>query len=148
MTRKEIELAKQNLNKRIREAIGQDNLVGWKKVLKEKGLLRELYVFENEDNELSAREMINCNLCYGEDYFKPIERWIFEKQAHGIKSYAEEDAEAIVGGMTRVREIFEEQKADFEQATVIRNAHTDSEGLSYSTIVWADERAEEGEVEG
>lgn len=139
MTRKEIELAKQNLYKRIREAIGRENLVGWEKVLEEKGMLKELYVFKNENNELSAREMINSCLCYGDDYFKPIERWIFEKQAHGIKSYAEKDAEAIVGGMTRVRELFEEQKVDFEKTTVIRNAYTDSEGLSYNAIVWADE---------
>lgn len=139
MTRKEIKLAKQNLNNRIRKAIGQENMVGWKKVLEEKGMLKELYVFENEGNELSAREMINCNLCYGDDYFQLIRRWIYEKQGYGIMSYAEEDAERIVGGMTRVRELFAEQKADFEKATVLRNVHTDSEGLSYNSIVWADE---------
>lgn len=139
MTRKEIERAKQNLYKRIREAIGRNNLCGWKMILKDNGMLKELYVFENEDNELLVREMINCNLCYGEDYFKPIERWIFKKQAYGIKSYAEEDAETIVGGMTRVRELFEEQKADFDKARVERNVYTDSDGLSYSSIVWADE---------
>lgn len=138
MTRKELELAKQNLNARIREAIGYHE-PAWAKYFTDHNRLEELKVFENEANELSTREIINSCLCYGDDYFKPFRRWLYKEQGYGIKSYAEEAAEKIVGGMTRVEELFAEQKADFEKATVRQNVYTDGEGLSYNSIVWADE---------
>jgi len=45
-------------------------------------------------------------------------------------------------GLKTVAELVIEQVEDFSKATIYRNVHTDNEGLSYHSIVWADERNE------
>lgn len=39
----------------------------------------------------------------------------------------------------RIIELIAEQRADFEKATVLRNVGSDSEGVSYNSIKWADD---------
>lgn len=85
--------------------------------------------------ELRCREMINSVLCY-----------------HNIQ-YAEEilDNRYVKErinelGENRVLELCKEQFDDFQKATVLQNVHTDGEGVSYNSIVWADERESEKDL--
>lgn len=87
------------------------------------------------DEELSCREMVNSCLCYGsiKDFWEECPwRW-------GDKSYAASHIRKL--GMERVKEIVKEQEADFAKAIVRRNVFTDSEGVTYNSILWADEQA-------
>ncbi len=86
--------------------------------------------------ELSCREMINSCLIYGSDPFRKIYKWWYE---HGYceRSYMSDYEDKL--GVERVRQLYEEQKYDISQAKVHHNVHTDSEGLSYNSITWADE---------
>ena len=43
-------------------------------------------------------------------------------------------------GFDVVRHLCYEQISDFEKATVKENVHTDSEGISYNSIIWADDK--------
>lgn len=83
--------------------------------------------------ELNCREMINSCLCYGSirDFWEVCE-WRF-----GDKSYAAPYVRKL--GRERVEKICKEQEADMARARVLRNVFTDSEGLHYNSIVWADE---------
>jgi hypothetical protein len=78
------------------------------------------------NKELWCREMINSILCYHG------ERDIMKNRY--LQDYIKEL------GLETVQRLCDEQIADFRQAIVMRNVFTDSEGLSYSAIVWADER--------
>lgn len=88
------------------------------------------------DKELSCREMINSCLIYGDDPFRKIEKWWY---GHGYceRSYMSDYEDEL--GKERVKQLYEEQKFDISQATIHRGVHTDSEGLTYNSITWADE---------
>ena len=45
-------------------------------------------------------------------------------------------------GLKTVAELVIEQVKDIERATILRGVHTDNEGLTYNSIIWADERDE------
>lgn len=77
------------------------------------------------DKELMCRDMINSILCYGGKNNIIQNRY--------LQSHIEEL------GFETVQRLCDEQIADFEKATVLRNVHTDSEGISYNSIVWGDE---------
>lgn len=83
--------------------------------------------------ELSCREMVNSCLCYGTMH----DFW--ERKAWGDHKPLATDYVAKLG-LERVKEICAEQEEDFARAVVLRNVYTDSEGLSYNSIVWADEQ--------
>ena len=89
------------------------------------------------EKELSCREMINSCLIYGDDPFRKIDKWWY---GHGYceRSYMSDYEDEL--GEERVRQLYEEQKYDISQARIHHNFHTDSEGLSYNSITWADER--------
>ena len=75
---------------------------------------------------LSCRSMINSILCY-----------------HGAKdimqnSYLQKYFETL--GTITVAKLVNEQIEDFSKAKVLKNVHTDSEGCSYNSIIWADEQ--------
>jgi hypothetical protein len=91
---------------------------------------------KNLYKELSCREMINSSLIYGDDPFRKIDKWWY---GHGYceRSYMSDYEDKL--GVERVRQLYEEQKFDISQAKVHHNVHTDSEGLSYNSITWADE---------
>jgi hypothetical protein len=86
--------------------------------------------------ELSCREMINSCLIYGSDPFRKITKWWYG-HGHCERSYMSDYEDKL--GVERVRQLYEEQKFDISQAKVHHNVHTDSEGLSYNSITWADE---------
>ena len=83
------------------------------------------------DTELDCREMINSCLCYGSirDFWRENYRG---------ERYCDRYVRAL--GMTRVRELSEEQEADFAKARVLHDVFTDSEGCTYNSIVWEDDR--------
>lgn len=82
--------------------------------------------------ELSCREMINSCLTYGsiDDFWEEYE-WRF-----GDKSYATPFVRIL--GIERVKEIVIEQEKDFSKAKIIHNVYTDSEGVSYNSVLWCD----------
>lgn len=87
--------------------------------------------------ELACREMINSCLCYhgikgGKEEFYKVCTWRW-----GSKSYAQPYIDSL--GKDRVEELFKEQEKDFKKATVKYNVATDSDGVSYNSIIWADE---------
>lgn len=85
--------------------------------------------------ELGARDMINSCLCYGgiKGFWEECD-W-----RYGDKSYAAPYIREL--GRERVEQLVKEQIADFDKAKVLYNVYTDSEGLTYNTIVWADDEA-------
>lgn len=78
---------------------------------------------EKLHKELDCREMINSCLCYGTDFLNSRykDRYIAEL------------------GIERVNQLYNEQKTDFEKATVLHDVFEDSEGVSYNSIKWNDE---------
>ena len=75
-------------------------------------------------DELWCREMINSILCYnGETNIM--------KNTYLYKYIKELGAETV-------QRLCNEQIADFRKAIVKRNVCTDSEGVSYNSIIWAD----------
>ena len=68
--------------------------------------------------------------------FRKIEKWWY---GHGYceRSYMSDYEDEL--GKERVRQLYEEQKFDISQATIHHGVHTDSEGLTYNSITWADE---------
>ena len=82
--------------------------------------------------ELDCRDMYNSCLCYGTtDHFWKGKTW-----GDGAPLYMNY---ADTLGRARVEEICKEQEEDIARARILRNVFTDSEGLSYNSIVWADE---------
>ena len=95
------------------------------KPLRDKGIGAKLTPEEHKlKSELNCREMINSCLIYGE-------MSAFYTR-YGVQYRVEL-------GERRVSELIYEQEQDFKKAVVNRNVHTDSEGCSYNSIVWADE---------
>ena len=116
MTQKQINAAKKTLPRRVD--------VPWKDWTKEQRRLSD---------ELDCREMINSCLTYGgiRGFWMECEwRW-------GDKSYAAPFIRSL--GLDRVKELAAEQEADFAKAVVCRDVFTDSEDVTYHSVVWADE---------
>ena len=87
-------------------------------------------------NELSCREMINSILCYhGERGLftenGDLNRYLYRKGS---------DHEYYGIGKERIMELIDEQLNDFRQAKVLHSVYTDGEGLTYNSIVWADDK--------
>lgn len=77
------------------------------------------------DRKLWCVEMINSILTYnGKENIMDNEY---------LKSYIEEL------GIETVEELVNEQVKDFDEAIVLENVHIDCDGLSYNSIIWADE---------
>lgn len=92
------------------------------------------------DNELSCRDMVNSCLVYHGENFGWKCFWEEDEWRWGDKSYAAPFVRAL--GRARVEEIFKEQIEDFRRATVHTSVYTDSDGITYNSIEWADERGE------
>jgi hypothetical protein len=85
--------------------------------------------------ELFCREMINSCLAYGQaqsSFYNP------ETKEFGL--YAEDYIKEL--GKTTVVRLFNEQCDSFSRAQVNRNVYTDSEGCTYSSIIWEDDFTE------
>ena len=86
------------------------------------------------DKELSCRDMINSCLTYGgiRGFWQEC-GWRV-----GDKSYAAPHIRAL--GLARVHELVAEQEADFAKARVVPCTFTDSEGVTYNSVLWGDEQ--------
>ena len=84
------------------------------------------------DRELYCREMINSCLIYGSASY-----YFYNKESEQFGHYATNYVREL--GEKRVKELFEEQCADFAKATVYRNVYTDSEGCTYNSCKWEDD---------
>ena len=78
---------------------------------------------EQLHRELDCREMINSCLCYDTDFLNS------QYNDRYIKDLGEQ----------RVKELYNEQKKDFDRAIVLHNVYEDGEGVSYNSIQWEDE---------
>lgn len=76
--------------------------------------------------ELQCRDMINSILCYK------------GKENLMNNEYIDDYINDL--GYDIVKCLCDEQIADFEKAIVKENVHTDSEGISYNSIIWADDK--------
>ena len=86
-------------------------------------------------NELSWRGFVNSCLIYDEEYhivdkegnlaIKPND-YVYSRYNLYIKPIGEE----------RAMELYREQKETFSRAKVIKNVATDSEGVSYNSVIW------------
>lgn len=73
--------------------------------------------------ELDCRSMIDSCLVYGIGFLN--------------SRYKDDYIKSL--GMERVKELYNEQLADFEKAIVLVDVGTDGEGVSYNTIIYKDE---------
>lgn len=78
------------------------------------------------DKELWCIRMINSILIYdGKNNIM---------ENHYLQKYIDEL------GRKTVEKLVENQIKDFEKATVLRNVSVDCDGISYNSIIWADEK--------
>lgn len=78
--------------------------------------------------ELECIEIINSCLIYDRDF------WTGKSYVRGQRYISDIYIEDL--GISRVQELFAEQKEYFEKyAEIRRNVHTDSEGVSYNSVV-------------
>lgn len=87
---------------------------------------------EKVKKELSCREMINSILCYHG------EKGLIDENGK-LNRYLYRNGTYYNIGKERVMELIDEQKKDFAMAMVLRNVYQDNDGLTYNSIVWADE---------
>lgn len=85
--------------------------------------------------ELRCIGMMHSILVY--DYFPEQENFPFPANNRYLQDYIDEI------GMERAEQLWQEQVADFRKAKVGRNVWTDSEGCSYNTCRWADDKPNE-----
>lgn len=117
MTDRQIKVARKGLPARSR--------VQWRDMTPEEQRL---------NRELSCREMINSILCYhGEDGLR--------KDGLNYNEYLLPYVEEL--GPDVVDRLCMEQVEDFRNAVVRQNVSVDSDGISYNSIEWADELADE-----
>lgn len=103
--------------KLVRKHLPPRTQVSWNEWTEEEKLI---------SRELDCRDIINSILCY--DGVDNVLQNIY------LQKYIDEL------GLNIVVRLVEEQISDFEKAIVKRNIHTDSEGISYNSIIWADEQ--------
>ena len=82
--------------------------------------------------EMSLRKMIMSCLVYGNDIFTSICYDACSEYYH--KPYADEYIDIL--GYDRVMEIYNDQKEYFDtKCKIARNVYTDSEGLTYNSLI-------------
>lgn len=99
------------------------------------GLINGKYIKPTKEHELRERElscisMINSILAY--NWFGESAEEIMQMEERGYKNYLAEYVALF--GRKRVVALIQEQINSIK--CIKRNVHTDSEGLSYNSIVW------------
>lgn len=86
--------------------------------------------YKLREEELSCISMINSILAYG--YFGDGAEGVMQRQEKAYYNYLAEYVELF--GREKVVELIQEQINSIK--SIKTNVHTDSEGLSYNSIVW------------
>ena len=86
--------------------------------------------YELRQQELSCINMINSILAYG--WFGQDAEWVMQHEEKAYKNYLAEYVALF--GRKKVVELIQGQINSIK--SIMRNVHTDSEGLSYNSIVW------------
>lgn len=86
--------------------------------------------YELRQKELNCINMINSILAY--DWFGQDAEWIMQHEEKAYKNYLAEFVALF--GRKKVVELIQGQINSIKE--IKRNVHTDSEGLSYNSIVW------------
>lgn len=82
--------------------------------------------------ELRCIDMMHSILIY--NYFPEQENFPFPANNRYLKDYIDEI------GMERTEQLWQEQVADFRKAKVSRDVWTDSDGCTYNSCLWADDK--------
>lgn len=85
------------------------------------------------DRELSCISMINSILAY--DWYGQDAEQVMRYEENAYNNYLEEYVDLF--GRDRVVEFIQGQINSIKE--IKRNVHTDSEGLSYNSIIWIDD---------
>lgn len=120
-TDKEFDARKKALYQKVRARLGVDNLIG----THDKWTDEE----NTEEEELSCISMLHSILTYSNDH--SIEKVMSDRY---LQSYINELGEQ------RVRELAQQEIEEFANATINRNVHTDSEGVSYNSVTFRDDK--------
>lgn len=91
--------------------------------------------YKIKETELSCISMINSILCYSCEGYKDA-KMVVEHEENSYHNYLEKYIKVL--GRERVIDLIQDQINSIDY--VKRNVHTDSEGVSYNSIVWADEQ--------
>jgi len=94
---------------------------------------------EKRMEELRCREMVHSCLIYGTDPYKEGTHWVMGV-GHVKQTWMTPYEERL--GKQRVKEIVDEEKEEFKHATVLKNVHTDCEGVTYNAVVFDRDREE------
>lgn len=92
--------------------------------------------------EISCRKMIISIMCYqgiNAPYNENTDKFDRYLKPYAYQMSGEYERSRFIG-KERVLELISEQQEDFRKAKVKENVYTDDEGLSYNTIIWADEQ--------
>jgi hypothetical protein len=122
-TDKEFDARKKALYQKVRARLGVDNLIG----THDKWTDEE----NTEEKELSCISMLHSILTYSNDH--SIERVMSDR-------YLQRHINEL--GEQRVRELAQQEIEEFANATINRNVHTDSEGVSYNSVTFRDDKNE------
>ena len=92
--------------------------------------------------ELDIREFMLSCLVYHQDYFTEIQQsWYVDNRRSDDFDWDRLERLGVKNGRQRVQELWDEMKKDFaEHATILNNVGTDSEGVSYNSVIWDDEK--------
>lgn len=91
--------------------------------------------YKIRETELSCISMINSILCYSCEGYKDA-KTVIEHEESSYHNYLEEYIKLL--GRDRVIDLIQDQ---INSIGYVRSCvHTDSEGVSYNSIVWADEQ--------
>jgi predicted MPP superfamily phosphohydrolase len=120
-TDKEFDARKKALYQKVRARLGVDNLIG----THDKWTDEE----NTEEEELSCISMLHSILTYSNDH--SIEKVMSDRY---LQRYINELGEQ------RVRELAQQEIEEFANATINRNVHTDSEGVSYNSVTFRDNK--------
>ena len=86
--------------------------------------------YELRQQELSCINMINSILAY--DWFGQDAEWVMQHEEKAYKNYLAKYVALF--GRKKVVELIQNQINSIK--SIMRNVHTDNEGLSYNSIIW------------
>lgn len=89
--------------------------------------------YELKQTELSCISMINSILAY--NWFGESAEEIMQMEEHSHYNYLEDYVKSF--GRDKVVALIQDQMDDIR--SIKRNVHTDSEGVTYNSIIWMDE---------
>lgn len=90
--------------------------------------------------KLDIRQMMLSCLTYGENYFDMVQSSWYTANRNKY-DWEELEALGVEDGLGEVHNLWDEMKTDFKnKACVVNDVYTDSEGVSYNSVTWVDDK--------